>query len=208
MPKQNRVTPNGDIIAHPAHGSLMGNRGVIHNNDNQISKIYSSKAWLICQLHYKNKTIPVMAPGCHTQLFFLDEATALAAGHRPCFICQRSRAKQYQAAWQRAHQTATLPTAPQIDATLHQERLTYSSNRRDNSKKTYQDTLHQLPAGTIISFHNQPHLYWQQQLYPWTITGYQPPIHPDTTTTVTVLTPSSTVALFHHGFIPHTHPSI
>ncbi len=124
MPLQNRVTPFGDIIAVTQRGSLMGNRGIIHDPATKtlLKRRWSSRAWIICVCQFKNVRRDVMARRSWTELFFLDEATALSAGHRPCFYCQRQRAKEFQAAWADGNATE-LPSAPQMDAILHDERL-------------------------------------------------------------------------------------
>lgn len=95
MPKQNRVTPDGQIIATAARGSFMGNRGILHNDQQEIVKPFAHKAWIICQLRFKGRRRQLMQPGKYTELFFLDEATALAAGHRPCFECRREAAQAF-----------------------------------------------------------------------------------------------------------------
>ena len=99
VPLQNRVDPWGRLIADRARGSLMGNRGVLHDADQQIRKSHALKRWIICQLEFKGRRRQIMQPGQYTELFFLDEATALAAGHRPCAECQRERFNEFRTAW-------------------------------------------------------------------------------------------------------------
>jgi hypothetical protein len=126
MPRQNRVDPFSEIIATPARGTLMGNRGRLHNESGQIIRPYKGKRWIICQLQYKGRRRQIMAPGRYTELFFLDEATALAAGHRPCAECSRSRFKEFVEAWVQANPeliTGTKVSAGQLDTILHQERV-------------------------------------------------------------------------------------
>ena len=124
MPLQNRVTPFGELVAAPERGSFTGNRGIIHDPIARtlLRKRWTTKAWLTCRLDYKGIRRTVMGTGSWTELFFLDEATALAAGHRPCFLCRRDAAKIFQAKWA-AGNGCSLPTAPQIDRALHRERL-------------------------------------------------------------------------------------
>src|SRR4051812_47447827 len=127
MPYQNRVTPFGQIITTRARGTLMGNRGCLHDAHGHIRRAYVTKRWIICLLDFKGVRRTVMTPGRWTELFFLDEATALAAGHRPCAYCQRARFTLFREIWAAANPALAgdhLPAAPQIDAVLHQERMT------------------------------------------------------------------------------------
>ncbi len=120
MTLQNRVTPFGDIIAHPARGTYLGNRGGrFHDGEKKLLKRHwRSKAWLICRLEFKGRSREVMGPG-YTEVFFLDEATALAAGHRPCFECRRASANAFKAAWVTGNGLNSAPSAPEMDTYLH-----------------------------------------------------------------------------------------
>ena len=89
MPRMNRVTPFGEIVAVPERGTMMGNRGILHDADGRIRRPWNVKRWLLCVLEFKGRHRTIMAPNRYTELFFLDEATGLAAGHRPCFECRR-----------------------------------------------------------------------------------------------------------------------
>src|SRR5215813_2159952 len=124
MPLQNRVTPFGEILAIPQRGAFIGNRGIIHDPATRtlLKKRWSLKAWLVCRLHYKNLHRVPMARRSWTELFFLDEATALAAGHRPCFFCRREDAEAFRAAWASGNGGEALRAAA-IDVVLHGERL-------------------------------------------------------------------------------------
>src|SRR4051812_41375437 len=126
MPRQNRVTPFGEIIAVRNRGTLMGNRGVLHNNAGTIRRAWQLRRWILCVLEFKGRKRAVMSPGCYTELFFLDEATGLAAGHRPCAECQCQRFREFRAAWVAgnavSHGTPT-PTAGEIDGRLHAARV-------------------------------------------------------------------------------------
>ncbi|HEY3229252.1 MAG TPA: hypothetical protein VGJ87_08530, partial [Roseiflexaceae bacterium] len=99
MPYQNRVTPEGALIATTARGTLMGNRGCLHDERKRIVRTYQVRRWIICLLEFKGRWRAIMSPGKYTELFFLDEATALAAGHRPCAECQRERFTMFRAHW-------------------------------------------------------------------------------------------------------------
>ena len=124
MHLQNRVTPFGDIVAIPQRGMFTGNRGIIHDpaTKSLLSRRWASKTWLVCSCEYKGRHRKVMAGRSWTELFFLDEAIALSAGHRPCFLCRRAAAKAFRAAWASAT-GAKEPSAAAIDDALHRERL-------------------------------------------------------------------------------------
>lgn len=125
MPLQNRVTPFGTLIATSERGTLMGNRGCLHDERQRIRRPFQLQRWLICLLEFKGRWRPMMKPGHYTELFFLDEATALAAGHRPCAECQRTRFDLFRETWAKAnpkHTNKTRPLATEIDTVLHKER--------------------------------------------------------------------------------------
>src|SRR5579863_4495469 len=130
MPLQNRVTPFGDLIATPERGTMLGNRGILHNAHKEIIRTSKVRRWLTCVLEFKGIRRTIMKPGSYTELFFLDEATALAAGHRPCCECRRQDYQRFQYYWQKAF--GLKPTADQMDQQLQQER------RQNSKKKTYQ----------------------------------------------------------------------
>jgi hypothetical protein len=210
MPKQNRVNPYGEIIATAARGDMMGNRGILHNDQQQIVRSYKSKAWIICLLEFKGRRRSVMSPGKYTELFFLDEATALAAGHRPCYECQRERAKAFRDAWITANPDAVEGSSlrmGQIDEVLHTERLTTTRRTKDQQKRTYSASMNELPNGTFIEWQEQPCLVWDAFLYPWTVDGYQTPIPRPIQEHTVVLTPRSTVKVLASGYTPLVHQS-
>src|ERR1700719_1839094 len=123
-PLQNRVTPSGEIIATSYRGLFVGNRGIIHDpaTKSLLRKRWSCPAWLICVLEFRGRRRKVMGGRSWTELFFLDEATAFAAGHRPCFYCRRDDANRFRAAWEKCNRISDV-LAPEIDAPLHRERL-------------------------------------------------------------------------------------
>ena len=211
MPKQNRVNPYGEIIATTAHGTMMGNRGILHNDQQQIIRPYKGKAWIICLLEFKGRRRSVMSPGKYTELFFLDEATALAAGHRPCFECQRERAKAFRDAWITANPDKVEGSSlrmGQIDEVLHMERLTTQWRTKNQHKQTYFAPIDELPNGTFIEWQGQPCLVWDTFLYPWTVDGYQPPIPRPIQEHTVVLTPRATVKTLACGYAPLVHQSV
>src|SRR5215212_4900162 len=121
MPRQNRVTPLGDIIAHPARGLVFGNRGCLHDDEGRIRRRFAGRAWIACRLRFKDRRRALMQPGRYTELFFLDDATALAAGHRPCAECRRDDYRRFIEAWPEPLPRRRFAAA--INARLHEERL-------------------------------------------------------------------------------------
>ena len=122
MSLQNRVNPYGEIVAIASRGAWMGNRGCLHGADRQLtSTLWRRKAWIICELSYHDRRRDVMAPGEYTELFFLDEATALAAGHRPCGTCRKAALKDFIAAW-RSLDAPSGSGLSVLDDTLHLQR--------------------------------------------------------------------------------------
>jgi len=149
MQLQNRVAPDGAIFADPARGLLMGNRGgVLHDSRKQLTaRRWASKQWIACALTYKDRHETIMAPRRYTQLFFLDEATALAAGHRPCALCRRADFLRFMEGWQRLHGLTRLPKVAEVDAMLHAERL-----GAGKGKVTFAGRLGDLPPGVVVAF--------------------------------------------------------
>lgn len=211
MPYQNRVNPLGQIIATPARGTLMGNRGCLHGAGDRPLRQYQSRRWIICVMDFKGRRRAPMPPGQYTSLFFLDEATALAAGHRPCAECQRERFGSFRAHWAAANAEriggAAAPVDV-IDATLHRERMSDHRYQRDKHKLTYTTLLSELPDGVIVLTENgdTPYLVRGDALYPWSFEGYRQP-HGRVRTPVRVLTPRSTVRAIEHGYTPAIHAS-
>ena len=124
MPLQNRVTPFGEIVSSPARGLLMGNRGILHNDDRRLGTArWQHPHWVACRLEFRGRRQEVMRPGAYTQLFFLDEAVALAAGHRPCAHCRRADYEAFVSAWMAATGRADRPRAAELDWQLHRERV-------------------------------------------------------------------------------------
>lgn len=212
MPLQNRVNPFGQIIAAPARGTLMGNRGCLHDDGDQPLRQYAVRRWLICVLDFKGRTRTPMPPGHYTALFFLDEATALAAGHRPCAECQHARFGEFRAHWAAANAQLAAGPAPAVDTidrALHHERISDHPRQRDKIKRTYTAQLEALPDGVIVVLeaHTTPLLVQGAHVYPWSFAGYGPPIA-RTAAIAQVLTPRSIVRAIAHGFAPMMHPSV
>ncbi len=211
MSKQNRVTPYGEIVALPQRGLFTGNRGVLHNEQQEVIRPYKLKAWIICRLQFKGRRRAIMQPNHYTELFFLDEATALAAGHRPCFECQRERANAFRAAWQAGNHPSHTDTAVKVadmDNVLHEERLTSARLLKDKKKRMFTAVLNQLPEGTLVEIAARPYLIWQEKLFLWTPGGYSPTILPVNAKPVQVLTPASTVNALANGYVPIIHETL
>jgi hypothetical protein len=203
MPKQNRVDPFGHMIATPARGTFMGNRGILHDADGRIQRAWQCKRWLVCVLEFRGRKREVMSPGHYTELFFLDEATALAAGHRPCAECRHRRFLDFCQAWKAAHSpksATSRPTADEIDQRLHAKRLA-----PDGAKLTHVANLDDLPDGvfvTVAAWGEQPFLVKGTQLLLWSPDGYGEWRKRPKGKEVTVLTPPSTVRAIRAGYMP------
>ena len=204
MPLQNRVTPFGNLIATPERGLMFGNRGVLHDHERRIVRYHQGRRWIVCQLEFRGRHREVMTPGSYTELFFLDEATALAAGHRPCAECCRPEYNAFRRCW-RDWDTRSgwrLPSAGEMDAQLHRDRL---ADR--HTRKTYQEEITALPDGAFIVHEGEAWLLWQWEIHHWTPAGYDRRLPRPGASIVTVLTPRSTVRTIAAGYVPIAHPS-
>lgn len=207
MPRQNRVNPWGEIVATPARGAWMGNRGALHDPAGRIVRPYRGTRWIICLLAFKGRRRTVMAPGQYTELFFLDEATALAAGHRPCAECQRPRFELFRRTWAAANPDlaqGAIPAATALDAALHAQRIDASGG-----KVTYTARLADLPAGAMVAG-SEPGEVWlvgRERLWHWSFEGYRPGPVWDGEAAVRVLTPLSVVRTLAAGYPVQIHPS-
>jgi hypothetical protein len=208
MPLQNRVTPEGEIIATPHRGLMLGNRGgAFHREDRTLgARRWASKRWIACRLEFKGRRRPgMMMPNRYTELFFLDEATALAAGHRPCFECRRAHAEQFAFLWARVHGWPAPARANDMDRVLHGERVGARGR-----KNTYTAPLAALPEGTFVRVATAgaelPHLLAGERLFPWSPAGYGA-AQPFSDREVAVLTPPAIVAVLRTGYRPMLHPS-
>jgi len=197
---QNRVDPHGNIITTSARGAWLGNRGQLHGKGKTILRPFKHKAWIICLLQFKGRHRQIMAPNLWTELFFLDEATAFAAGHRPCFECRREDAARFKAAWLQGNTPYgfdKITSINNIDDILQTQRIA-----ADGSKVSYKAPLVGLPDGVFIELNSQPYLLADQQIYPWTPFGYGAPHALPADEQVTVLTPLSVVNAFREGYKP------
>jgi hypothetical protein len=204
VPLQNRVLPTGEIVANPARGLLMGNRGCIHRPDRTLGVTrWRSKMWICCLLSWRGRHRDVMPPGQYTALFFLDEATALAAGHRPCGECRRADYLWFAESWQTAGGLATRPRAAEMDAVLHAERIEPRTRRQITRPAVAGD----LPDGAMISYEGTVGLWCAGSLLPWSLQGYGTPEPLRPQAAVRLLTPQRMVAALTAGYRPLVHPS-
>lgn len=203
MPLQNRVTPFGEIVAIPERGLFTGNRGVLHDEHKQLGRRrWVLKAWLICLLEFKGRRRTVMTPRRWTELFFFDEAAAIAAGHRPCYHCRYADFRRWQEAWQNAQSLSSPPRAPEMDACLHSERV----DPKTRQKRRWTAALGDLPSGTFIEIDGAPHLVQADGVRHWSWQGYGAASR-RSPSDVAVLTPPSSVAVLRAGYKPVLHPS-
>jgi len=203
MPLQNRVTPFGKVVAVPERGMFTGNRGIIHDPATRtlLRRRWTTKGWIVCVCEFRGRRRELMSPGRWTELFFLDEATALAAGHRPCFYCRRADAKAFQAAWAIGNRVET-PRAPVMDASLHAERL----ERRRKRLHPLPRPVPALPDGTMVAADTDAYLIWAGRSWRWSFGGYRQAVPPGGFDAL--LTPPSTVAALASGYRPVLHPSV
>jgi hypothetical protein len=170
---------------------MMGNRGgVLHNSEREIVRSYKSRRWITCVLEFRGRHRVVMAERRYTELFFLDEAVAFAAGHRPCAECRRERFKAFKAAWGGA------PFADEMDLELHAAR-----------KVRYEATLGSLPDGCFVQMDGRAYLVWNDALLLWTPEGYTVRVRKPNDLTVQVLTPEPSARCFRQGYRPGIHSS-
>lgn len=205
MPLRNRVTPFGDLIATPERGLVYGNRGCLHNERGEIRRHYATKRWIACRLCFRGRRrSPLMPPGRFTELFFLDEATALAAGHRPCAECRRGDYNRFTELWSTLHPGQI--GADAIDAHLHEERL--APGKRD--RLFHESRYNELPDATFVLEAGGPHLVLGRQLLSWSPGGYRNGHRRPRNGRATVITPPSLVAILRSGWspsVPLLHPS-
>ncbi len=205
-PLQNRVDPWGTLCAVPERGTLMGNRGILHDANSKVVRPWAHKAWVTCLP--SSKGVVRRAPfsqNNYSELFFLDEATALAAGHRPCARCQPKRYVSFKQAWLHANVAEGLPSSTrmsEIDTLLHSERAI-----RGGGKRTFDASLAELPLGAMFEHEGLAYLLDARGCLQWSFGGYAAPTPIDGATTVKVLTPRSILRAFANGFSPAVHDS-
>jgi hypothetical protein len=205
MTLQNRVTPLGELVADPARGLVYGNRGCLHDETGRIRRRYAVKRWLACRLEFRGwQRGPLMRPGRFTELFFLDEATAFAAGHRPCALCRREDYKRVVAIWREVHPGTV--DADTIDAQLHRERI----DPVTRGQSRHEAPLDDLPDGAFVLREGAPWLVLGAELLRWTPAGYVAREPRPKRLQALVITPPSLLAVLRTGWqplVPLLHPS-
>ena len=202
MPLQNRVTPFSELIADPARGLVYGNRGCLHDEHGRIRRRYNGKRWIACRLEFRGS--PLLQPGKFTELFFLDEATAFAAGHRPCAFCRREDYVRFGAIWRELHPGRI--GADAIDAQLHGERVDPDAR----AQLHHRTPIDELPDGAFVLLDETPWLVIGCELVRWTPAGYGERRRRLAGVGVALVTPPSLVAVLRTGWqsaVPFLHPS-
>ncbi len=203
MPLRNRVTPLGELVADPGRGLVYGNRGCLHDATGTIRRRYQVTRWIACRLEFRDRRrSPLMQPGRYTELFFLDEATAFAAGHRPCAECRRRDYDRFSALWRDLHGESG---AAAIDAQLHAERVEPATR----GHRLHDAALDDLPDGTFVLRNGRPWLVLGDALLPWSPAGYGVP-EARPSARATLITPPSLGEILGAGWrssVPFLHPS-
>jgi hypothetical protein len=205
VPLQNRVTPLGELVASRARGLVYGNRGCLHDDAGRIRRRYPTKRWIACRLEFKGwQRGPLLQPGLFTELFFLDEATAFAAGHRPCALCRREDYVRFSAIWRGVHPGQV--GADAMDVQLDAER--FDSDTR--ARRLHEARLPELPDGAFVLQDGEPRLVLGGQLLTWTPAGYTDRRPRGRGARAQLITPPSLVAVLRAGWrgvVPLLHPS-
>ena len=199
MPLQNRVTPFGEIVALEGRGLVMGNRGVLHDDGRRIVRSSQVRRWIACRIEFRGRRRTIMAPRRYTELFFLDEATALSAGHRPCRECRYADYQRFRLLWEGC--IGGPAGADAMDMQLHRERLS------GKTKRTFRSEVEELPDGTYVALDGDAWLVLGDELLAWSNAGYTKRRLRPARMEVEVLTPRSIVAILAAGFRPGVHPS-
>jgi hypothetical protein len=202
MPLQNRVDPFGELFVDPARGSFMGNRGGrFHTAARTLTaRRWASRQWICCVLAFKGRHRDVWGR-FYTELFFLDEPTALAAGHRPCFECRREDAEAFAEYWRIAHRLRGRPRAAEMDQVLHRERL------QGRAKRRHRRSIDGLPDGALIATDGAAFAVRGDTLLRWTPTGYAARVARPRGIVIDVLTPPAILGVLAAGYQPHWHPN-
>jgi hypothetical protein len=207
MPLRNRATPLGDVIADPGRGLVYANRGVLHDASGELRRRWGVRRWIACRLEFKGRRRrPLMAPGRYTELFFLDEATALAAGHRPCGECRREDYRRFSALWQQLRPGQV--GADAMDLQLHAERVDPDTREQRRHEMAWDD----VPDGAFVLVDERPWLVLAGKLLEWTPAGYVAARRTRPATgTALALTPPSLIEVLRAGWdsqaVPLLHPT-
>jgi hypothetical protein len=205
MPLRNRVTPFNELIADPARGLVYGNRGCLHDDGGTIRRRYATRRWIACRLQFKGwHRHPLLQPGKFTELFFLDEATAFAAGHRPCALCRREDYVRFTEIWRDLHRGQR--GADAIDEQLHAERFDPATR----AQRHHDGEIDDLPDGAFILRDDEPWLVRDTELLRWSPAGYDAHAQRPAQGPTTVITPPSLLAVLRTGWrgaVPLLHPT-
>ncbi len=191
------MTPYGDVVALPGRGTMMGNRGILHDEDRRIVRPWQVKRWITCVLEFRGRHREVMTPHRYTELFFLDEATAFAAGHRPCRECRYADYRRFQSLWIACHGEPA--NADAMDSVIHADRVNHKK------KRTYLADIATLPDGAYIALDERAWLVWENSLHEWSDSGYSARRRRPVRGEVAVLTPRSIVDVLCAGLRPAVH---
>jgi hypothetical protein len=195
-PKQNRVTPLGDIVAIELRGAWLGNRGILHDGE-RIVRFHRSRLWIVCALRHRDWRLPQWQPGHFTVLFFHDEAVSLAAGHRPCALCRRPAYEAFRQAVA-AGAGIPVPGATDLDRRLHGERIVRGTHRRRLHPAPWRD----VPDGAFALRDGEPVLVLGDALVPWTTSGYGPALPRPRAGSADLITPPASLAALRAGYRP------
>ncbi len=205
MPLRNRATPLGELVADPGRGLVYGNRGCLHDASGSIRRRFNGRRWIACRLRFRGwQRSPLLQPGRFTELFFLDEATAFAAGHRPCALCRREDYVRFGVLWSEFHPGAD--GADAIDARLHRERVAAGTR----AQLRHPAQLADLPDGAFVLRDDAPWIVLGEELLRWTPGGYAERRPRPASEPVSLLTPPSLVSVLARGWegvVPLLHPS-
>jgi len=210
MPRQNRIDPWGDLHAVPERGLFTGNRGCLVNQNSELARHHNGSLWITCVTSYKDWWHPLDQPRIWTPLFFLDDAVALAAGHRPCGLCRRAQYLDYRAAVTHGTGANSPVLAFELNRRLATERLARGRGiDRAKDRKLWTVALRSLPTGTVVLWGeaSRPHLVNRDALQPFTFGGWGERADWPLQAEVEVLTPPTSVTALRHGFTPHLHPT-
>ena len=205
MTLQNRVTPLGELVAEPGRGLVYGNRGCLHDADGRIRRRFAGRRWIACRLAFRGwHRSPLLQPGRFTELFFLDEATAFAAGHRPCALCRRDDYNAFVALWAELHPSQH--GADEIDEQLHAERIEAATRERRLHRRSYAG----LPDGAFVLHEDVPKVVLGTVLHTWSTAGYRATSSRPESEEAIVITPPSLLSVLDRGWdgaVPLLHPS-
>jgi len=208
MSRQNRVDPWGDLHAVSARGLFTGNRGCLVDDAGRLVRHHRGSLWITCFTEYRDWEHPLEQPRTWTPLFFLDDAVALAAGHRPCGLCRRADYLAYRSGVTAAAGADSPVLATELNRRLASERLRPGSGLdRARDRKLWRSNIDLLPVGAVVADRNRIHLVTESHLQPFSFGGWGPPVERPRDVEVEVLTPATSVAALANGFRPRLHPS-